>query len=72
MIPDAIVIPDFETHLEYIKHRENNNYDGGLTSEDLDKIKNIRKYYSRFKKNGVPIFKSVDEAVSYIVNQKDN
>lgn len=72
MIPDAIVIPDFETHLEYIKHRENNNYDGGLTSEDLDKIKNTRKYYSRFKKNGVPIFKSVDEAVSYIVNQKDN
>ncbi len=72
LIPDAIVIPDFKTHLSYIKCREENNYDGGMTSEDLDKIKKNRAYYSRFKKNGVPVFKSVEEAVSFLENQKDN
>lgn len=71
IIPDAIVIPDLETHLKYIKHREENNYDGGITSEDLDKIKRTREYYSRFQKNGVKIFKSIDEAVYYIENQMD-
>lgn len=72
MIPDAIVIPDFETHLKYIKKREETNYDGGIKSDDIDKIKNNREYYSRFEKNGVPIFKSVDDAVYYIENQKEN
>ncbi len=72
IIPDAIVIPDFETHLKYIKYRENNNYDGGIKSNNLKKIKKNREYYSRFQKNGVPIFKNVDEAVSYIENQLDN
>ena len=72
IIPDAIVIPDFDTHLKYIKNRETHNYDGGITSEDLDKIKRNREYFSRFAKDGVPIFKSVDEAVYYIENQKDN
>ena len=72
MIPDAIVMPDLETHLNYIKYRETHNYDGGIKSDNLEKIKRIRKYYSRFKENGVPIFKSVDEAVYYIENQKDN
>lgn len=72
MVPDAVVIPDFETHLGYIKYRENNNYDGGIKSDDLEKIKRNREYYSRFEKNGVPIFKSVDEAVSYLLSQKDN
>ena len=71
MIPDAIVIPDFKTHLKYIQHRENNNYDGGIKSDDLEKIKRNREYYSRFQKDGIPIFKSVDEAVYYIENQMD-
>lgn len=68
VIPDAIVIPDFETHLKYIKHRENNNYDGGMKSDDLEKIKGNREYFARFQKDGVPIFKSVEEAVAYIEN----
>lgn len=67
VVPDAIVMPDFETHLNYIKHRENNNYDGGMTSENLEKIKQNRNYYLRFK--DVPVFKNVDEAVLYIENQ---
>ena len=72
MIPDAIVIPDFDTHLKYIKYRETHNYDGGIKSDELDKIIRNREYYSRFQKNGVPIFKSVDEAVYYLENQEDN
>lgn len=72
IIPDAIVIPDFETHLEYIKYRENHNYDGGIKSDDLEKIKKNREYFSRFSKDGVPIFKSVSEAAYYLENKKDN
>ncbi len=72
MIPDAIVIPDLKTHLDYIKHRESHNYDGGIKSDDLDKIKRNRKYFSRFEKDGVPIFKSVDEAVDFLENKMDN
>lgn len=72
MIPDAIVIPELETHIKYLKIRENNNYDGGMTSKDIEKIKKTREYYSRFKESGVPIFTSVDEAVHYIENQNDN
>lgn len=71
VIPDAIVIPDLETHLKYIKFREENNYDGGITSVDLTKIKRNRKYYARFKKNSVPIFLSVEEAVNYLESQMD-
>ncbi len=69
MIPDAIVIPDFEMHLKYIKHREEHNYDGGIKSNNIQKIKENREYFSRFSKNGVPIFKSVNEAVLYLQNQ---
>lgn len=72
IIPDAIVIPELETHIKYLKIRENNNYDGGMTSKDIEKIKKTREYYSRFKESGVPIFTSVDEAVHYIENQNDN
>lgn len=68
-IPDAIVIPDFETHLKYIKYREENNYDGGMKSNDLDKIKKNRDYFARFAKDGVPIFNSVEEAVQFLENK---
>lgn len=72
MIPDAIVIPDFDTHLKYIKYREEHNYDGGIKSNDIEKIKRNREYFSRFKENGVPIFTNVDEAVLYLQKQLDN
>ena len=36
--PDAIVIPDWETHKAYIAHRENNNYDGGAKSDALGQV----------------------------------
>lgn len=72
MVPDAIVIPDFETHLKYIKYREEHNYDGGIKSDDIEKIKRNREYFSRFQKYGVPIFTSVDEAVLYLQDKANN
>lgn len=72
MIPDAIVIPDFDTHFKYIKYREEHNYDDGIKSDDIEKIKRNREYFSRFKKDGVPIFTSVDDAVLYLQNQMGN
>ncbi len=71
IVPDAIVIPDFDTHFKYIKYREEHNYDGGIKSDDIEKIKRNRKYFSRFKENGVPIFTSVDEAVLYLQNLQE-
>lgn len=68
IIPDAIIIPDFKTHLKYIKYREEHNYDGGITSENITKIKNFRKYVLRYKKQGVPVFKSVDAAAEYLAH----
>ncbi len=59
MVPNAIVMPDFYTHLKYIQYRENHNYDGGMKSDDLEKIKRNREYFVRFQSSGVPIFKSV-------------
>lgn len=72
LIPDAIVLPDFETHLKYIKHRENTYYDGGIKSDNLEKIKRQRNYFSKFVEMGVPFFKSVDEAVCFLTTQKEN
>lgn len=64
--PDAIVIPPLKTHLKYIINRENNNYDGGLTGENIDRIMSFRKDVLKYKKQGVPCFKSVDAAAYYL------
>lgn len=70
-IPDAIVMPDFETHLSYIKYRESHNYDGGMKSNDLDLIRENREYFSRFEKEGVPVFTSIEDAVKYLENREN-
>lgn len=64
--PDAVVIPDWETHKKFISIRENANYDGGATSKDLDRLEKTRKWMSRWEKEGVKIFQSVEEAVNYL------
>lgn len=69
VVPDAVVMPDLETHLSYIKYREEHHYDGGMKGDDLEKIKRNREYFSRFQ--NVPVFKSVEEAVDYIEHQLD-
>ncbi len=62
--PEGVVIPDWETHLGYIKKRESSNYDGGLTSDQVDRIKSSRQWMSRWEKENVKIYKSVEEAVN--------
>jgi hypothetical protein len=61
--PDAIVIPDWDTHVEYIKHRQENDYDGGATLDALEQVKThievIKKWHTDFD---VPLFKSVEAA----------
>jgi len=62
--PDAIVIPDWETHVQYITGREGANYDGGATSDDFDQVKGhidfIKKWNTDFD---VPLYTSVSDAV---------
>ncbi|MBI2042008.1 MAG: hypothetical protein HYT20_03255, partial [Candidatus Nealsonbacteria bacterium] len=69
--PDAVVIPDWETHQSFISKRENSTYDGGATSEDLERVKKSRNWMSRWEKEGVTIFKSIENAVNYLV-EKNN
>lgn len=68
--PDAIVIPDWETHKKYIANREGANYDGGATSEDLSQVEGhivfIKKWHTDF---GVPLYTSIDEAVEALIRE---
>jgi len=67
--PDAIVIPDWETHVSYIKAREEGNYDGGATSESLAQVEEhiafIRSWHAD---HGVPLFESIEEAVETLTS----
>lgn len=67
--PDAIVIPDWEIHKQYISDRENGEYDGGAESNDykqvLEHIEFIKKWNINF---GVPLYKSIDEAVKALTS----
>lgn len=67
--PDAIVIPDWETHVQFIKHREENNYDGGAKSDALDQVKEhikaIKKWHTE---HDVPLFTSIEEAAKTVAD----
>jgi len=70
-MPDAIVLPDWKINKKYIKERERNNYDGGAKSDAFDQVKNHRKYMKQIaRKNKIPIFKTIEEAVAYLQNLK--
>lgn len=65
--PDGIVIPDWETHKKYILYREQNNYDGGATSNDHEQVLGHIEYMRELaKKENVPIFQSIEEAVEVL------
>lgn len=66
--PDAIVIPDEETHRTYIQTRETGNYDGGATTDDFEGIKNHIRFIKTWADQGVPVFKSVAEAAQHFVD----
>lgn len=67
--PDAVVIPNWQTHKKFIIKREEGEYDGGATSEHLEQVKKSRVWMSRWEKEGVPIIKSVEEAVNYLTTK---
>ena len=64
--PDAIVIPDWETHKSYVSSREDNNYDGGATSDRLEQVQNHIKWILKWEEKGVPRFKSMKDAAAFI------
>lgn len=67
--PSAIVIPDWETHKEYIAARHHGNYDGGATPEDhsqvLGHIEFIKTWHTD---HGVPLFSSIEDAVKALTS----
>jgi len=67
--PDAIVIPDWDTHKIYISHRQHNNYDGGATEDSLDQVRShievIKKWHTD---HDVPMFKDIQTAVKHLTN----
>lgn len=62
--PDAIVLPDWETHKQWIATREAGDYDGGATSERLDQVMSHRREIKEWATKGVPEFKTVAEAAT--------
>jgi hypothetical protein len=70
LLPDAIVIPHWNTHVKLIKKREL-NFDGGArsTPKDLAQLKKHRQEILLWAKKGVPKFNSVEEAVAYLEKQ---
>ncbi len=69
--PDAVVIPDWETHVAYIKHREENNYDGGMKSDQLEQVqRHINIIKNWHKHHNVPMFLSIEEAVSSLTKNQ--
>jgi len=64
--PDAIVIPDWDTHLRYVTSRETHGYDGGATTADLDGLKAHIEWINKTWKDKVPFFDSVENAIEYL------
>ncbi len=64
--PDAIVVPDWETHQSWIKNREDTEYDGGATSDKLGQVMSHREWIIAWEKKGVPKFETVAEAAEFL------
>ncbi|MBL8160078.1 hypothetical protein JNJ66_06505 [Candidatus Saccharibacteria bacterium] len=69
ILPDAVVVPDWETHQRYILARENGNYDGGATSAQLEGVQRSRRYIASFAGKGVPLFTSVEAAAAHLARK---
>ena len=67
--PDAIVIPDWDVLTQQIAHRQENGYDGGMTSEQHEQLKKGREIIERWHtEKGVPRFTSIEEAVKTLAD----
>jgi hypothetical protein len=68
--PDAIVIPEWDKHVAQIKEREENHYDGGAKTDALDQVKShIDQIMIWHTDHGVPLFKSIEDAVNTLSDQ---
>jgi len=65
--PDAIVVPDWETHKKWIIAREQGTYDGGATSKDFDLVRIHVERILKWQEQGVPRFKTVADAVELLI-----
>lgn len=65
--PDAIVIPEWNEHVKFVKNRQQNNYDGGATEADLDALIRHRKVIEQWEQKGVPRFLSINDAVTNLI-----
>jgi hypothetical protein len=70
IIPDAIVIPDWEVHKKQIIYREENNYDGGATSKDFTQVLNHRSHLEKFaKEKNIPIFENMEAVHEFFMKK---
>lgn len=67
--PDAIVLPEWSQHREYIASREEYHYDGGAKIADFEAVESHREIIKRWSQKGVPEFQSVQEAADYLKAQ---
>ena len=70
--PDAIVLPDWDIHKEYVAKREEYNYDGGAKNSDLDELQAHRAWIKKWEDQGVPCFDSISAAAEYLANKSRN
>ena len=70
--PDAIVIPHWSTHKKYIKYREQHGYDGGAKSDAFAQVLWHRRWIMKYAKQGVPQFKTVQEAADYLAKLEES
>lgn len=69
IIPDAVVVPRWNTHKKYVRAREQGDYDGGATSAQFEGLLRSRRWVASFTKKGVPKFSSVEEAATYLASK---
>ncbi len=61
--PDAIVVPDWETHRNWIRERESTP---NAIRADETEIKKHREWIMRWREQGVPKFGTVEEATDFL------
>lgn len=63
--PDAIVLPKWGLHRAYVSERQKKNYGDGATTEDINGLKEHRRWIRKWIKYGVKCFNTIEEAVDY-------
>ncbi len=62
--PDAVVLPHWQTQKYRMGLRLKHNYDGGLAPDQTGKALTQRRWFSRWTKQGVPKFTSIEAAAA--------